>query len=190
LQHEVDLGVCGGAKILRWGDWRNVCTGAGNGEARALIWGRRIWGERRGPTVAGEARAQGCAGEARAQGCAPERSAGEARAQGCSPPSGDGGLAEGWGKRIRSEDKVEREWMCLVDILEQNLEPQRGSFPGQNFLCRGLEARPSVKKPFAEGQVRPSAKNFLAQFFCGAIIHCFELNFKIWVNFGFFYMFL
>jgi len=89
LQHEVDLGVCGGAKILRWGDWRNVCTGAGNGEARALIWGRRIWGERRGPTGAGEARAQGCA---------PERSAGEARAQGYSPPSGDGGLAEGRGK--------------------------------------------------------------------------------------------
>jgi len=52
--------------------------------------------------------------------------------------------------------------MCLVDILEQNLEPQRGSFPGQNFLCRGPEARPSVKKPFAEGQVRPSAKKNLA----------------------------
>ena len=69
--------------------------------------------------------------------------------------------------------------MCLVDILEQNLEPQRGSFPGQNFLCRGPEARPSVKKPFAEGQSRPSANFFLAQFFCGATIHCFELNFKI-----------
>ena len=184
MQHEVDLGVCGGAKILRWGDWRNVCTGAGNGEARALIWGRRIWGERRGPTGAGEARAQGCApeqsaGEARAQGCAPERSAGEARAQGCSPPSGDGGLAEGWGKRIRSEDKVEREWMCPVDILEQNLEPQRGSFPGQNFLCRGPEARPSVNKPFTEGQARPSANFFFSSVFFYATIHGFELNFKI-----------
>ena len=61
-----------------------------------------------------------------------------------------------------NERKVEREWMCLVDILEQNLVPQRGSFSGQNFLWRGPEARPSVKKPFAEGQVRPSAKKNLA----------------------------
>ena len=58
-------------------------------------------------------------------------------------------------KRIRSEDMVEGEWMCLVDILEQNLEPQRGSFPGQNFLCRGPEAR-----PFTEDQARPSTNIF------------------------------
>ena len=29
-----------------------------------------------------------------------------------------------------------------------------------NRLCRGPEARPSAKKPFAEGQDRPSAKIF------------------------------
>ena len=62
-----------------------------------------------------------------------------------------------------------------------------------NRLCRGPEARPSAKKPFAEGQARPSAKIFflvfLAQFFCGATIHCFELNFKIWANFDFFCIF-
>ena len=29
-----------------------------------------------------------------------------------------------------------------------------------NRLCRGPEARPSAKKPFAEGQARPSAKIF------------------------------
>ena len=33
-----------------------------------------------------------------------------------------------------------------------------------NRLCRGPQARPSAKKPFAEGQARPSAKIFFLVF--------------------------
>ena len=62
-----------------------------------------------------------------------------------------------------------------------------------NILCRGPLARPSAKTPFAEGQARPSAKSFffvfLTQFFCGAIIHYLNLNFKIWAKFDFFDIF-
>ena len=61
-----------------------------------------------------------------------------------------------------------------------------------NILCRGPLARPSANIPFAEGQARPSAKIFFVfwtQFFCGAIIHYWKLNFKIWANFDFFDIF-
>ena len=59
----------------------------------------------------------------------------------------------------------------------------------KKFLCRGSLARPSAKIPFAEGQARPLVNFFLffePCFFC-AIIHYLKLNFKIWVNFDFFW---
>ena len=63
----------------------------------------------------------------------------------------------------------------------------------KKILCRGPLARPSAKIPFAEGQARLSAKIFFLvfwiQFFCGAIIHYWKLNFKIWANFDFFDIF-
>ena len=48
------------------------------------------------------------------------------------------------------------------------------------ILCRGPQVRPSAKSPRQFFFLV-----FLAQFFCGATIHCFELNFKIQANFDF-----